>query len=162
MATGRVWLVALAMAFGAAAAAADEPHPEGNVTAAIAPASMGAYVVVDDVEVSARFYRSVLGKAPAIQTPVFVSFEVAGGVLAVVFKAAFAPDSKIGDNAVPYIRVADIDAAFAHAARVVPEAMQSVGVLREGPIALFKMRDPDGNLVEFYSLTNPVIRPAPD
>jgi hypothetical protein len=36
---------------------------------------------------------------------------------------------------------------------VAPEAVKDSSVIEEGPIALFKFRDPDGNMVEYYSLS---------
>ncbi|MEE4537156.1 MAG: VOC family protein [Erythrobacter sp.] len=113
---------------------------------------MGSYLVVADVEQASEFYSALFGREPEYSSPVFVSFDIAGGQFALAARSVFAPQAEIGDNGVPNIRVADIDAMFDHVRRVAPESVVSPSVNREGPIALFKLRDPDGNLVEFYSL----------
>jgi hypothetical protein len=64
--------------------------------------------------------------------------------------AASAADRKIdrGNSAVPYIRVKDAELEF--------ERIKSLNVttlvLHEGPVNLFRIADPDGNVVEFFSV----------
>ena len=99
------------------------------------------------------FYRDLFGVDPHLKTEVFLGFDVAGGMFAVVDREKFAPGSTIGGNAIPYIRVHDIQSAFAHAKAVAPAAMRDVELLDEGPIKIFKFNDPDGNAIEFYSLS---------
>ncbi|WP_157739051.1 VOC family protein [Labrenzia sp. VG12] len=117
---------------------------------------LGVYVLSSDMERSGTFYRTLFGADPVFQTEVFVGFNIAGGLFAVVSKEAFAPKARLGGSTVPYLKVADIDAALAHVTEIAPEALQAPGIIREGPLSLFKFRDPDGNLVEYYALSAPV------
>jgi hypothetical protein len=51
----------------------------------------------------------------------------------------------------PYIKVADVFEAFERVRAVAPDTLQSEAVVDEGPFKFFRLRDPDGNLVEFFS-----------
>jgi len=57
-----------------------------------------------------------------------------------------------GGNVAPYLKVADIDAWFRHVQSAAPQSLVTKAVVREGPFALIKVADPDGNVVELYSL----------
>ncbi|MGB7418658.1 MAG: VOC family protein [Erythrobacter sp.] len=115
---------------------------------------MGSYLVVEHVATASEFYRELFGLEPEYSSPVFVSFNIAGGQFALAARSVFSPRAEIGDNGVPNMKVADIDAMFDHVLRMAPESLVSTSIEQEGPIALFKLRDPDGNLVEFYSLSS--------
>ena len=112
----------------------------------------GVYVVAADLERSAAFYEKLFAKAPQVRTPGLIGFDVAGGLYAVVAKDQYARDATIGGNVVPYLRVGDIDGWFAHVRAAAPGALVTPAVVREGPIALIKLRDPDGNMVELFSV----------
>ena len=112
----------------------------------------GLYVVAADLKRSSDFYAQLFQKAPYIRNERLVGFEIAGGLYAIF--AAQAGDQKLvkGNNTIPYIRVKDVDREF--------ERVKSLGatlidskVLREGPIKLFRFVDPDGNVIELFSLT---------
>jgi len=111
----------------------------------------GMYVLAADVDKSRRFYERLFQKPPYIVTETFIGFDVAGGLYAVF--AANAADRKIdkGNSAVPYLRVKDADREFARV-QALNVAMLDNKVLQEGPIKLFRIADPDGNVVEFFSL----------
>ena len=119
---------------------------------------LGVYVLSSDMKRSENFYRTVFGLAPTVQTEAFIGFDVVGGLFAVVSKQTFAPDAVLGGNAIPYIKVGDAEAAHRHVKTVAPEALQGAGagVIHEGPISLFKFRDPDGNMIEYFSLQTPI------
>jgi len=111
----------------------------------------GLYVVASDLNDSREFYQSLFGKQPYVVNDRLVGFDLAGGLFAVF--AAQAADRKIdfGNSAVPYLRVKDVDREF--------ERMRTAGVkvlddavVREGAIALFRIADPDGNVIEFFSI----------
>jgi predicted enzyme related to lactoylglutathione lyase len=116
---------------------------------------MGAYVVAEDLDRSAVFYERLFGHAPQVRTAGMVGFDVAGGFYAIVSKAVYAPGAVRGGNVAPYLKVADIDAWFRHVEAVAPDGLVTKAVLREGPFALIKFADPDGNVVEMYSVTPP-------
>jgi|GEM_PF-1735942 len=119
---------------------------------------LGVYVLSADMNRSEAFYRSVFAASPAVETDVFLGFDVAGGLFAVVSRQVFAPEAVQGGNAIPYIKVSDIEAAYLHVETVAPEALRQAGarVISEGPISLFKFTDPDGNIIEYYSLQTPI------
>lgn len=114
----------------------------------------GLYVLVDDVERSVAFYAALFGEAPQIRTPALVGFDVGGGLFGVVDRAAYAPGSTKGGNVRPYIRVIDIESAFARVKAIAPQRIEKPGIVTEGPFHFFRFSDPDGNIVEFFSFTS--------
>lgn len=150
----RMGLAILALCLAISPVTAEEALEREAMTDAPKIERMGVYVVVDDVTNAAEFYRKLFGVEPEFSSPVFVSFNIASGQFALASKSVFASESKVGDNGVPNIKVSDIDAMFAHVREVAPESLLADHVNREGPIHLFKLRDPDGNMVEFYSVAS--------
>jgi len=117
---------------------------------------LGVYVLSSDLKRSEAFYRALFGAAPTIRTEVFFGFDIAGGLFAVVSKQTFAPQAKLGGNAVPYLKVDDVRSAYRHVEEMAPDALKAPGVISEGPLSLFKFTDPDGNLIEYFSLDAPI------
>lgn len=113
---------------------------------------LGIYVVVADLDRARAFYEALFGEPPYVTTPALVGFDVEGGLYALVSAEAYRPNVRRGDNAVPYIRVRDIDAEFARVRAIAPSMLDGA-VVTEGPIRLFRFTDPDGNRIEFFSLT---------
>jgi len=134
-------LLVLGLAFSAAAASAQERPIE----------RFGVYVVVADLERARAFYEALFEEPPYVATPALVGFDVEGGLYALVSAQAYRPNVRRGDNAVPYIRVRDIDREFERVRRLAP-AMLDRAVVAEGPVRLFRFTDPDGNMIEFFSL----------
>lgn len=107
----------------------------------------GLYAVTDDLGRAVAFYVRLFGK-PEIRVPGMVGFNVAGGLLSVVDRKSFAVTAVRGDTTRGYIKVADIHTAHRIAAAVAtPDA-----IVTEGRFSFFRMRDPDGNLIEFYAV----------
>ncbi|WP_157139768.1 VOC family protein [Roseibium aggregatum] len=117
---------------------------------------LGVYVLSSDLKRSREFYGAIFGTAPKIETDVLIGFDVAGGLFAVISKQTFAPDAKLCGNTVPYLKVDDIQAALQHVETIAPDALKAPGLISEGPISLFKVTDPDGNILEYYSLNTPI------
>jgi predicted enzyme related to lactoylglutathione lyase len=113
----------------------------------------GVYVAVDDVERSVTFYEKLFGKSPQVRTPALVGFDVAGGLFGVVSRSAYAPGSREAGRVRPYIRVADIDAAFSRVTATAPGSIAAPGIVTEGPFRFFRFVDPDGNVLEIFSFT---------
>lgn len=155
--TSRIRLVlaplCAALAFGVSPSAPLSAEEIVETPAAIEFEQAGVYVLVDDLAAAKRFYGELLAREPVFENPVFVGYYIEGGLVGVALRAQFSPEAEIGDRTVPYLRVKDIDAAFAHAQAVAPNGIETEEIIREGPIALFKVRDPEGNLIEFYSLS---------
>lgn len=140
-------LLAALVAIGAIAAPAPAPGYGIEVQ------RFGLYVLVADVNRSVAFYEALFGKPPQVRTPALVGFDVGGGLFGVVSREAYAPGTSAGGGVRPYIRVADIDAAFAHVSTLAP--VESGRVVTEGPFRFFRFTDPDGNVLEFFSFTPP-------
>jgi predicted enzyme related to lactoylglutathione lyase len=112
---------------------------------------LGMYVIAADVNKSRQFYERLFQKPPYFVNDTFAGFDIAGGLYAVF--AASAADRKIdkGNSAVPYIRVKDAELEFERI-KSLNVTMLDSKVLHEGPVKLFRIADPDGNVVEFFSV----------
>jgi predicted enzyme related to lactoylglutathione lyase len=136
---------------------------EPTQTAAPAPAPtqdrgiarFGLYVVASDLDRASAFYERLFEKPPQVRTAGLVGFDVAGALYAVVSEQAYAPNVRRGDNALPYLRVQDIDAELARVREIEPADIRTPGVISEGPFRFFKFADPDGNLLELFSVVAP-------
>ena len=115
----------------------------------------GLYVAVDDVERSVAFYQALFGEAPQVRTPALVGFDIAGGLFGIVDRAAYAPRTTAKGGVRPFIKVADIAAAFARVDRLAPGRIEAPGIVTEGAFRFFRFADPDGNVLEFFSMTPP-------
>lgn len=110
----------------------------------------GLYVLADDVERTARFYEVLLETSPEVRTPALTGFNMAGGLFGIVSRKAYAANEPRAGSVRPYIKVADIEQAFAHASAVAPNSIEAPGIVSEGPFRFFRMTDPDGNVLEFF------------
>ena len=112
--------------------------------------AMGAYVPTDDMAGSEAFYRLVFDRDPVIALNDFVAFDVAGGWFAIVSRARYAPNSVAGTGSVPYLQSADLESLRARVARTGQTAPE---IIEEPGIDILKIIDPNGQLIEFFSLT---------
>ena len=128
------------------------PCHAGAETAPPAPAiiAMGAYVPTNDIEGSQAFYRILFDRAPVIALPDFTAFDIEGGWFAVVSREKYAPDAAPGTGAVPYLQSANLEALRA---RVAAAGFTAPEIIKEPGIAILKIPDPNGQLIEFFSLT---------
>ena len=69
-----------------------------------------------------------------------------------VSRVTYAADATRGDTMRAYINVVDIDEAFVRARAMAPNRLESSAVIVEGPFRLFRFRDPDNNVLEFFSI----------
>lgn len=115
----------------------------------------GVYLRVANLDRSRAFYERVLGKQPYVANDRLVGFDVAGGLLALYSSA----DVQIvrGRNVVPYIRVQSADAEFARL-KGLDITLLDAQVVVEGPLKLFRFVDPDGNVLELFSLAQAISR----
>ena len=114
----------------------------------------GLYVVADDMDRARRFYEKLFGD-PEMRMPSVVGFDVAGGLYAVVSREVYAVDAIRGDTMRAYIQVSDIDETFAKVTAALPEHLEDAAVIVEGPFRFFRVRDPDRNMLELYSIDLP-------
>ncbi|WP_170560057.1 VOC family protein [Ruegeria atlantica] len=113
--------------------------------------AMGAYVATDDMEGSVAFYRKLFDSAPVVGLPDFVAFDVAGGWFAVVSRKKYAPGSEPGLGAVPYLQATDLEELRA---RATATGIAAPEIIEESGIHLLKITDPNGQLIEFFKLTD--------
>jgi predicted enzyme related to lactoylglutathione lyase len=111
----------------------------------------GVYVVVADLEKSRTFYERLFRKPPYVKNEGLVGFDVAGGLFATFAERGLDRKLTRGDNAVPYLRVKDIDAEFKRVKEMGARVLDA-DIVREGPIRLFRFADPDGNVIEFFAV----------
>lgn len=112
--------------------------------------AMGAYVPTDDMNGSEAFYRVLFDRAPVIGLPDFIAFDIAGGWFAIVLRDKYAPGSEPGSGAVPYLQSTDLEALQT---RVTSAGATAPEIIEEPGIHLLKIRDPNGQLIEFFKLT---------
>jgi len=117
-------------------------------------AKLGVYVTVSNLDASRAFYEKLFEKRPYVRNDRLVGFDVAGSLFALFAQSARDRPTTKGDNTVPYIRVKDIDKAFARATQSGARLIDSK-ILDEGPLRLFRLADPDGNMIEFFTVTAP-------
>lgn len=125
----------------------------GRSTAQTAPITVerfGLFVVSDDPGRAAAFYQRIFG-SPKVRVPGMVGFEVAEGFYAIVDRATFARTALRGDTTRGYMKVADIRATYQQIATAMPDNLQGP-VVTEGRFSFFRMRDPDGNRIEFHAV----------
>lgn len=152
----RHWTLVFALLFLTLPTALSAQETDMTTPQAAAVERLGLYVLSTDLARSETFYTGLFGAAPKVRTEVFLGYDLAGGLFAVVSKAAFAPEAKLGASTIPYLKVADLGAVHRHVEALAPDAILAPGVITEGPISLFKIADPDGNIVEYFALSVPV------
>lgn len=109
----------------------------------------GVYLRVGSLDRSRAFYERVLGKQPYVSNDRLVGFDVAGALLALYANPA--EEIARGRNVVPYIRVQNADAEFTRLKSLDVQLLDE-RVVVEGPLKLFRFADPDGNVLELFSL----------
>lgn len=110
----------------------------------------GLYVVTDDLDRAADFYQRVFGTAK-IRVPGMIGFAVGGGLYAIVDRKRFATRAVPGDTMRGYIKIANTQATYKLLAGIIPGNLEG-GIVTEGNFSFFRIRDPDGNLIEFYAV----------
>ncbi len=136
--------LALSVFLAGASGAAAQDGPNDQVILA-----MGAYVPTDSMGVSEKFYRALFDRAPVIELEDFVAFDIAGGWFAIVSRGKYAPETIAGSGAVPYLQSNDLAVLQSRARDAGVPASE---IIEEPGIQLLKITDPNGQLIEFFSL----------
>lgn len=111
----------------------------------------GVYVLVDDIDRSVAFYQGLFGEPPQVRTAALVGFDVAGALFGLADRADYGVTAAKGNSVRPYIKVVDLDAAFAHVRALAPDRIEAPGIINEGSFRFFRFIDPDGNSIELFS-----------
>ena len=111
----------------------------------------GVYVVVSDLDRARTFYEQLFQKKPYVQNEQLVGFDVAGGLFAAFSEKTETRRTVRGDNIVPYIRVRDVAGEFERV-RQLGVRLIDPSIVQDGPLRLFRFADPDGNVIEYFSV----------
>ena len=109
---------------------------------------------VPDLDRAKAWYREAFGLDPYFDQPFYVGFEVGG------YELGLHPHDggvTVGNNAVAYWGVPDIDAAFRHMLDAGAEPREAVHEVGEG-IKVGSVADPFGNVIGL--IENPHFRPS--
>jgi catechol 2,3-dioxygenase-like lactoylglutathione lyase family enzyme len=109
----------------------------------------GVYLRVSNLDRSREFYERVLDRHPYVSNAQLVGFEVAGALLALYANSA--EQGVRGRNVVPYLRVQNVHSELERLKSLEVQLLDE-RVVVEGPIKLFRFADPDGNVLELFSL----------
>jgi predicted enzyme related to lactoylglutathione lyase len=112
---------------------------------------LGLYVAVSDLSQAKSFYSKLFSVEPYLENDNFVGFEISGGRFGALKESAYAYPVTRGNSAVPNIRVADVQAEFERVKGLEPSMIQE-SITDLGAMKLFMFADPDGNVIEFYSV----------
>lgn len=115
--------------------------------------SLGLYVVVSDLERSKSFYTELFGAPAYFENEGFAGFSVSGSLFGLFRETDFTHELRRGNNSVPYIQVNDILKEFTRVKAMGADLVHDE-IVSEGPIQLFMFKDPDGNSIEFFTLSN--------
>lgn len=113
-------------------------------------------VITDDVERMARFYERAAGLSATRYTPDFAEVATPSGTLAIAHTRTIAlfgaGAARPADNhtAIIEFRVADVDEEYERLRDVVGDVVQEPTTMPWGNRSLL-FRDPDGNLVNFFT-----------
>jgi catechol 2,3-dioxygenase-like lactoylglutathione lyase family enzyme len=119
-------------------------------------------LITADFERLARFYETVSGQRLVRATPSFGELRTPGGTLAIGDTGTLAPfggelvaSPAANRTAIVEFRVADVDADYARLATYLGDALvQAPTTMPWGNRSLL-FRDPDGNLVNFFTPLTP-------
>ncbi len=111
----------------------------------------GLYVAVSNLDVSKDFYSKLFQNEPYIENDNFVGYEIAGGRYGLILESAYSHPLTRGNSTVPNIKVQDIESEFQRVKALSPSKMQDQVVV-VGPTKIFMFADPDGNVIEFFSV----------
>jgi len=147
-----------------ASAAASSPAPRQPTAAphasTDAPALVNTCLITRDVKPLAAFYASVLGIAPDWSGEDYVEFRTGVGVLAIFSGAAQqkyipgAAEAASNRSVILEFRVEDVEQEYARLRSLVKTWVKPPGTQPWGTRSTY-FRDPDGNLVDFYSAAKP-------
>jgi len=112
---------------------------------------LGMYVAVADLDVATAFYSDLFSTQPYAQTATFAGYELAGGRFGLLKEEMYSAPLVRGNNAVLNIKVDNIESEYVRVKGLNPALIQEQ-ITSAGNMRLFMFKDPDGNVIEFFSL----------
>jgi predicted enzyme related to lactoylglutathione lyase len=107
------------------------------------------YIAVTDMNRALAFYRELFGREPVQNSDRYSAFDVGGVRFGLLSASAYAHPLVVGNNCMPNIQVEDVDAERERVRRIASTITEVQAV---GPFRLFMFADPDGNVLECYSV----------
>lgn len=124
----------------------------GAVAEPLSVERFGLYVLANDMDRATKFYASLFGAEPEFQMPALVGFDVREGLFAIVSRETYAQGVPAGGSVRPYIRVSNLEDALRRVQALVPDGLETQGIVKEGAFSFFRFRDTEDNLIELFSL----------
>jgi len=112
----------------------------------------GLYVLADDMDRATAFYASLFGTEPEFRMPALVGFDIRKGLFAIVSRETYAQGVPAGGSVRPYIMVANLEDALRRVQVLVPEGLETSGIVQEGAFRFFRFKDTEDNVIELFSL----------
>lgn len=112
----------------------------------------GLYVLADDMDRATDFYASLFGAEPEFRMLALVGFDIRQGLFAIVSRETYAQGVPAGGSVRPYIRVANLEDALRRVQALVPDGLETHGIVQEGAFRFFRFKDTEDNVIELFSL----------
>ena len=126
----------------------------GTMAEPLSVERFGLYVLADDMERATEFYTGLFGAEPEFRMPGLVGFDIDGGLFAIVSRETYAQGVPAGGSVRPYIRVSNLEDALRRVQTLLPDGLETDGIVQEGPFSFFRFEDTEGNVVELFSLAS--------
>ncbi len=124
----------------------------GTMAAPLSVERFGLYVLADDMDRATAFYASLFGAEPEFRMPALVGFDIREGLFAVVSRETYAQGVPAGGSVRPYIRVSNLEDALRRVQALVPDGLETQGIVQEGAFSFVRFRDTEDNVIELFSL----------
>lgn len=112
----------------------------------------GLYVLADDMHRATEFYTRLFGSEPEFRMPALVGFDIREGLFAIVSRETYAQAVPAGGSVRPYIRVSNLEDALRRVQALVPDGLETEGIVQEGAFSFFRFKDTEDNVIEMFSL----------
>lgn len=112
----------------------------------------GLYVLADDMDRATAFYASLFGAEPEFRMPALVGFDIREGLFATVSRETYAPGVPSGGSVRPYISVSNLEDALRRVRAIVPDGLETEGIVQEGAFSFLRFKDTEDNVIELFSL----------
>ena len=114
----------------------------------------GLFVLADDMDRATEFYARLFGMEPEFRLPGLVGFDIRGGLFAIVSRETYAQGVPAGGSVRPYIKVSNLEDALRRVQTLLPDGLETDGIVQEGVFSFFRFKDTEGNVVELFSIAS--------
>lgn len=124
----------------------------GTIAEPLGVERFGLYVLADDMDRATEFYGRLFGAKPEFRMPSLVGFDIREGLFAIVSRETYAQGVPAGGSVRPYIRVSNLEDALRRVLTLVPDGLETQGIVQEGAFSFIRFRDTEDNVIELFSL----------